>query len=126
MGTLLKMKLFLNTLDNFLDFIQDTFPEFDTDLVITKQAINMTKASNPRVVIEQFMNYIGPYTSQIENCDEGFFLDIDNIKDDIGSENLDFAIKLKKIWTSNGVTLEQKAKIWWYFQNLLKYGLKIT
>jgi hypothetical protein len=121
-----KMKLFLNTLDNFLNFVQDTFPEFESDILITKQAVNLAKNSNPRVVIENFMYYILPYSKQISECDEGFFLNFDNLKpSNISESNVMFAMKLKDIWVSDSITTEQKAQIWLYFQRLLKFGNNI-
>lgn len=118
---LVKIKLFINTLDNLLEFLDDMFPEFKSDISVTKQAISLAKLSNPKVVVEQFMESIIPYTKHISECNEEFFLNFENLET-LHPSNVVFAKRLKDIWLSEVLTIKDKARIWLYFQKLSKYG----
>lgn len=124
MSKILQIKIFNDILDQFMDYLENNFYFFRSDLVLCKSTIEFVRHSNPRLVVEQFMNYVSPYKSYIYNCDEEFFLHtkVDNI---IHSDNLGFVSKVRNIWVSNDITDNQKAHVWLYFQKLLKAGEKI-
>jgi hypothetical protein len=120
---IVKMKLFMNTLDNLVDFLMNTFPMFEADIQIAKQGIRVTRMANPKMVVQEFMEYIGPYAMQIHECDESFFLDKHNLKNaKIKDIDMGFAEQLRDIWSSDTIQDAEKAQIWFYFQKLLKYG----
>lgn len=84
----------------------------------------LIRKSNPRLVVEQFMTYVGPYKKHILECDEDFFLNFETnlSKKDLTEENMVFGMKIKNIWYTKDITDTNKAHIWLYFQKLLKAG----
>jgi hypothetical protein len=74
-------------------------------------------------VVEEFMQYVSPYSDQIFGCDESFFLNFEkNLSSSLTRDNLMFGMKLKSIWQSSNITDIQKATVFFYFQKLLKAG----
>ena len=82
------------------------------------------RKSNPRLVVEQFMNSAVHYKREIFDCNEDFFLNIENFG--LSGENVVFGKKIRSIWRSSEITNEQKAYIWLYFQKLFKAGERVT
>ncbi len=123
MSKIVDMKVFLDILHQFLDYLGDTYPLFKSDIYLTKTSIKLLESTNPRLVVEQFMEYILPYSTQIENCEEEFFLNFDNlVSSDTPQDNVMFAMRIRNIWLAKSTSDTQKAKIWWYFKKLLKSG----
>ena len=102
-------------LDQFIDFLsQNEFKQFHSNLSLTKSAINFLKSTNPRLVVEQFIEIVGPYKNNIFDCNESFFLNFES-SINLSSDNILIGMNLRDIWKSN-ITNEQKAHIWYYFQ----------
>lgn len=126
MDKLTSIKIFTNILYEFLDYLHEKYPEFSSDIYLTKTSVTMLVSNNPRLVVEQFMSYILPYSKQIVNCEEEFFLNFDNlINQDTPSNNIMFAMKIKKIWSDKQTTETDKARIWVFFKKLLKVGKRV-
>jgi hypothetical protein len=129
MNKIVQIKVFNDVMDQFFEYMETEFPYFRSDIVLTKSSIDLIRRSNPRLVVEQFIQYISPYSKQIMECDEDFFL---NFEQNMGldKENLLYGLKLKSIWLANSnqdseKTLRQKATIFFYFQKLLKCASKV-
>lgn len=124
MSKILQIKIFNDILDQFMDYLESNFHFFRSDLVLCRSTIEFVRHSNPRLVVEQFISYVGPYKSYIFSCDEEFFLHtrVDTI---VPEDNLGFVSKVRNIWVSNYITENQKAHVWLYFQKLLKAGEKV-
>ncbi len=123
MSKIVQIKIFNNILDNFLTFIEQDFPFLKSKMMLTRNSVEFVRKANPRMVIEQFMNYAYKYKTKIFDCDEDFFIkeyDIQNINQD------DFmsSINLKELWMSGQITNVQKAKIFLFFQQLYLSGEK--
>lgn len=127
MSKIVQIKIFNDILDQFLDYLESNFLYFKSDLILIKSTIDFIRKSNPRLVVEQFMNYAIPYRQHIFDCNEDFFLNYDLNVNQIGltSDNILFGNKIKNIWISPNTTDNHKAYIWLYFQKLLKAGEKI-
>ena len=119
------MKTFNNVLDDFFEYLETNFPDFSSDLILSRMGVQMVRAANPRLVIEQFMTMIAPLKQKILDCDEDFFLNFQMSANETSNENLLLCSKVKKIWMSDGISREQKAKIFLEFHKLIKSGTKV-
>jgi hypothetical protein len=127
MSKIIQIKIFNDILNQFLDYLEDNFHFFKSDLILIRTTVEFIRSSNPRLVIEQYMSFVGPYSQYIYNCDEDFFLNFDlNLKQlGLTTDNILFGSKIRNIWMSSDITDNQKAYIWLYFQKLLKAGEKV-
>lgn len=129
MNKIVQIKVFNDVLDKFFEYLGSEFPYFMSDLILTKGMIDSVRKSNPRLVVQQFLQYIAPYERQIMECDEDFFLNFEN-NISLDKENMMFGLKLKSMWLSNTdqsseKTLRQKATVFHMFMKLLKIGKTI-
>jgi hypothetical protein len=124
MSKIVQIKIFNDILDQFLEYLDLNFPMFKSDLFLVKNTIDFVRNSNPRLSIDQYMHFVGPYEKYIFNCDEEFFINFDKNLKQLGltPENVLFGNKIRNIWLSSNINDEQKAHIWFYFQKLLKAG----
>lgn len=126
MSKIVQIKIFNDILDQFLDYLENTFDFFKSDIILTRSTIEFIRKSNPRLVVEQYLNYAYPYKKEIFNCDENFFLNFDvNVQSGLTSDDILFGSRIKSIWVSSDITDHQKAYIWLYFQKLIKAGEKV-
>lgn len=128
MNRIIQIKVFNDILDQFLEYMKDEFQYFRSDIILTQSAIGFIRKSNPRLVVEQFIQHITPYSKQITECNEDFFLNFEDTMN-LKNDNLLFGLKLKSIWLDNEDTKEsekQKAIIFFYFQKMLKCASKIN
>lgn len=121
---ILYIKAFNDLLDQFYEFLSSKFPQISPDILIAKTFTEFVRKGNPREVIRQFIEHITPYTDQIMDCNESFFLDYkNNLKGT--NEILMYAPRLKQVWESDKTTDLDKAQIWLYFHKLIKLGNKV-
>lgn len=127
MNKIVQIKIFNDILDQFFEYLENNFPYFKSDIILTKSATVFIRNSNPRLVVEQFMSLVSPYQQQIFDCNENFFLDFENnlTKSGLTVDNVLAGMKIKNMWLSEEITDRQKAYIWLYFQKLLKAGEKV-
>lgn len=127
MNKIVQIKIFNDILDQMFDYLEVTFPLFRSDVVLNRSTVQFIRNSNPRLVVEQFMTYVSPYTKHIFECNEDFFLNFENNlpSNDMSRDDILFGMKIKNIWLSPDTTDTQKAYIWLYFQKLLRAGEKV-
>jgi len=127
MSKIVQIKIFNDILDQFLDFLEQNFLMFKSDIIIIRSTVEFIRKSNPRLVVEQYMTYFGAYQKYIFGCDEDFFLNFDVNLTQLGltSDDILFGSKIRNIWMSSDITDNQKAYIWLYFQKLLKAGANV-
>ena len=121
MSKIAQIKKFNDILDQLFNYLEDTFPFYKSDIILTKNSIHFIRKSNPRLVVEQFLEYVQPYSEQIFSCDEDFFMNFEQNMS-LDQENMLYGLKLKSLWIQNtniSQTLYQKARIFDYFQKLL-------
>jgi hypothetical protein len=130
MNKIVQIKVFNDVLNQFFEYMENEFEYFRSDILLTKSSIDFIRRGNPRLVVEQFVQYITPYSKQIMECDEDFFL---NFEQNMGldKENILYGLKLKSIWMANSnqdheKILRQKATVFFYFQKLLKCASKVV
>jgi hypothetical protein len=125
MNKIVHIKIFNDILDQFFNFLEKSFVDSRSDLILTRNTIEFLRKNNPRLVVEEFMNYIKPFEKQIINCDEDFFINFEqNLPGSTSSkENLLLGSRLKLIWLSIGPQDDiKKASVFYYFQKLIKSG----
>ena len=128
----INIKIFNDILEQFLDYLENEFilTTIISEIIMTKNTILLLKNNNPKLVIEQFKILILPYSKQIYDCDEEFFINFEkNIKIE-DTNNLLTCLKFKDFFTNSNLDelkiLHQKATLFYYFQNLLKYACLIN
>lgn len=72
---------FNNVLIRFLEKIMKWYPELG-DLRLIYRGVETLKKYNPRMVLDQFLFYVGPYYLEIFNKQEQFFTDLNNLMKD--------------------------------------------
>lgn len=127
MSKIVQIKIFNDILNQFFDFLENNFKFYKSDLILAKSGMEFIRKGNPRLVVEQFMGFVGPYKNEIFKCNEDFFLDFDKnmIQKDLTIDNMLNGMKIKNIWLANDTTDHQKAYIWLYFQKLISAGEKV-
>lgn len=126
MSKIIQITTFNNILDQFFEYMETEFPYFRSDLILTKSIITTVRKSNPRLVVEQFLEYMLPFEKQIIECDEDFFMNFEN-NISLDKDNMMYGLKLKSIWLSNQdkkpeKILRGKATIFHFFGKLIKIG----
>jgi hypothetical protein len=120
MNRIIQIKNFNGLLDQFFDFLDESFPEFRSDFILGRSTMELVRRSNPRLVVEQFMDNIRPYRKYIFECDEDFFTSDDTLsRSNLSKDDMLLGMKLKQIWLSNKITTKQKALVFYYFQKLI-------
>lgn len=108
---------FNDMMAQFLVELHKTFPE-EKGIKKMMTSFDMLKTTNPRLVVDGFMNGVSPYADKISTKDDSFLLKemktIDMLKD------LDVA----KNWDT--MSEGTKAAIWQYLQTLYMLGTTIT
>ena len=122
MSILIHIKVFNEILEQFLDYLENEFEDFKSDIILTRSGVEFIRQNNPRLVVEQFVTMIEPFKKQIFDCDEDFFLNFKMIPNDKAM----LCTKVKNIWLSENINTTQKAYIWLYFQKLIKAGEKLN
>lgn len=127
MSKIVQIKIFNDILDQFLDYLEYNFTIFKSDIILIRSTMEFVRRSNPRLVVEQYMSYVGPYENYIFDCNEDFFINFDINLKQIGltSDDILFGNKIRNIWLSNTTTDHQKAYIWLHFQKLLRAGKNV-
>jgi hypothetical protein len=120
---------FNNVLLKFVKKIVRWYPE-QTDLVAIKTGVETFKKYNPRLILDQFMGYIGPYYVKIFNKDEQFFSDLNNMQQDPNFQAIEDQGWQESVMVKMGVFKDlwhempddRKKYVWKMFGALLKVG----
>lgn len=125
MDKIYKIKLFNDTIDSLFDYLIEAFPLYKSDVLLSKSSVLLIRRGNPRIIIQQFIEFVEPYKDKLLNCDEQFFLNFDkNIN--IPKEHIMYGFKLRGIWRSSDISINQKTMLWLYFHRLYKLGKEVV
>ena len=115
--------VFTNTLDKFMDYLDNNFVEIKVDIRKINDLLGLLRMSNPQMMMEQFNECLLPYNTYIDECNDDFFL---NLSQELFNDSmiLDLFHKIRKIWTNPTTSDVQKATIWFYIKTLLKITKK--
>jgi hypothetical protein len=113
---------FNNHFAEFLDDIQQVFPE-DHDVLVAKNALSAIRKANPRLIVKIWNTLVvGKYRNEIESGNIDFFLNKDYSQDLANADNsgkiLESIDRLREPIRS--MSTENKAKCIKYIQNLTK------
>ena len=108
---------FNDMLSQFLVELHKTFPD-EKGIKKMLTSFDVLKSTNPRLVVDTFMNGVTPYADKISAKDETFLLSeietIDFLKD----------LNIKSYWER--MTVNTKSATWQYLQTLYMLGTTIT
>jgi hypothetical protein len=104
-------KKLANLVCRFLDDITSVVPE-ETDLLLLQALIKSVSQVSPGLIMQNFMEFVYPLREKIQNKDESFFLNNENIFGDIEKSKVNH---FKHIWQSNKLTPEDREMIWKWF-----------
>lgn len=124
MSKIIHIKIFNEILDQFFEFLEENFTFLKSDIILSKTTMEFVRRGNPRMVVETFIEYTRPYTKQLFECDENFFLGL-NIENVVEKDYLNFSEKIKRVWIDKNTTDVHKAIVFQFFHKLLKAGSKV-
>jgi len=108
---------FNDMMSQFLVELHKTFPE-EKGIKKMLTSFDLLKSTNPRMVVDSFMNGVSPYASQISAKDDKFLLEeckkIDFLKD----------LDLASYWQR--MSANTRDATWQYLQTLYMLGTTIT
>jgi|TARA_B110000977_G_scaffold165960_1_gene213552 hypothetical protein len=108
---------FNDMMGQFLVELHKTFPE-EKGIKKMMTSFDLLKSTNPRLVVDAFMNGVTPYADRISAKDESFLLKeidtIDFLKD----------LNIKSYWVK--MSESTKGATWQYLQTLYMLGTTIT
>ena len=109
------VQAFNSVMDEFLNELKETFPE-EKKIAVYYNSFLTLKKTNPRKVLELFMNQASPKASLITSRDEKLFTENEDIIPDV---------QLSKLWNDN-LDNETKSAIWQYLNTLFVLGTTIN
>jgi hypothetical protein len=104
-------------MSQFLVELHKTFPE-EKGIKKMLTSFDLLKSTNPRLVVDGYMNGVSPYADKISAKDETFLLE--------EIENIDFLkeLDIKRYWSK--MSEGTKGATWQYLQTLYMLGTTIT
>ena len=108
---------FNDMMSQFLVELHKTFPE-EKGIKKMLTSFDLLKSTNPRLVVDGYMNGVSPYADKISAKDETFLLN--------EIENIEFLkeLDIKRYWTK--MSPNTKGATWQYLQTLYMLGTTIT
>ena len=108
---------FNDMMSQFLVELHKTFPE-EKGIKKMLTSFDLLKSTNPRLVVDGYMNGVSPYADKISAKDETFLLE--------EIENIEFLkeLDIKRYWSK--MTPNTKGATWQYLQTLYMLGTTIT
>ena len=108
---------FNDMMSQFLVELHKTFPE-EKGIKKMLTSFDLLKSTNPRLVVDGYMNGVSPYADKISAKDETFLLD--------EIENIEFLkeLDIKRYWSK--MSPNTKGATWQYLQTLYMLGTTIT
>jgi len=108
---------FNDMMSQFLVELHKTFPD-EKGIKKMLTSFDMLKSTNPRLVVNGFMDGVTPYAGKISAKDETFLLE--------EVENIEFLreLDIKRYW--GNMSTNTKAATWQYLQTLYMLGTTIT
>lgn len=117
MDSITCIKAFNNLILQFLGELIRLFPD-EKDIIVFESKVNILSKTNPRMLVEEFMEYVLPYKEKIMACDEDFFLNLENLN--LNKEAHQKGLSFKHLYQNSDK--RTKATIIAYFQKLIKFG----
>ena len=104
-------------MDQFIEELTECFPN-ESKLKLYANNFNMLKKTNPRKVLEIFLDTVEPYKERIIAKDETVMTD--------SSIPLNSELGLSRVWASEEATDNTKDAIWAHLNTLVMFGSTIN
>ena len=104
---------FIMMMEQFISEMISSFPN-ESKLKVYSNSFDLMKKSNPRKILQLFMDSVSPYTQAIIARDDSIMMD--------ETIPLNRELNLKHIWQSPGITPATKDAIWSHMNTLLMFG----
>jgi hypothetical protein len=104
---------FIVMVEQFLSELTQCFPN-EPKIKKFVNSFDILKKSNPKKILDLFMDKLSPYQERIMNKDETL-MDDDTIA-------LNNELNLKSIWNTPGITENTKNAIWSHLHSILMFG----
>lgn len=104
---------FIMMMEQFISEMIASFPN-EGKLKVYSNSFDMMKKTNPRKILQLFMDSVAPYTQAIIARDDSIMMD--------ETIPLNRELNLKHIWQSPGITPGTKDAIWSHMNTLLMFG----
>ena len=104
---------FIMMMEQFISEMISSFPN-ESKLKVYSNSFDLMKKSNPRKILQLFMDSVSPYTQAIIDRDDSIMMD--------ETIPLNRELNLKHIWQSPGITPATKDAIWSHMNTLLMFG----
>jgi len=111
------LSTFIEMMEQFISELVETFPN-EKKLKSYKLKFETLKSTNPRSILEMFINEMSPFISYVNAKDESFILEE---KSEIIQK-----LQLKKLWQSEEMTENTKDAIWAHLNTLYIFGSTIN
>lgn len=120
------LSMFVEQLSSLGGELSDMYPS-DVDIRMAKNSIEALKTMNPKLLYDNFVNFIYPYKNEILSKNENFFINMDyseKIKAQGADQNKMMTVmNLKKYW--GNMSDSTKECMWQYFTVLVMLCDKI-
>lgn len=110
-------------MDKMIKYLEECVPN-DKELEKQKLKLETGMKSNPRGTIEMFVDSVTPHADHILQGDDSYFIDKDAASLGVDATYLQFAEKLKTLWTK--LTEDQQERVKNFFKLLLMLGAIVT
>lgn len=114
---------FREQMNKLIKYLEGCVPN-DKELEKQKLKLETGMKANPRGTIEMFVDSVTPYADHILKGDDSYFINNDAATLGVDTEYLQFAEKLKGLWTK--LTGEQQERVKNFFKLLLMLGAIAT
>ena len=104
---------FIMMMEQFISEMIASFPN-ESKLKVYSNSFDLMKKTNPRKILQLFMDSVAPYTQAIIARDDSIMMD--------ETIPLNRELNLKHIWQSPGITAATKDAIWSHMNTLLMFG----
>ena len=108
----------MKQIENFIEEISILFPDIKS-IKLFRHQYEMVKMTNPKVLLESFIQYVYPHKSEIISENEDFFITGGGQEFLIGNDSLTkFRDTMSEIWLEK-LSEENKKICWKYFKVFL-------
>ena len=108
-------QIFMKQIENFIEEISILFPDIKS-IKLFRHQYEMVKMTNPKVLLESFIQYVYPHKTQIMTENEDFFKAGGGQEFLNGNDSLTkFRDTMSEIWLEK-LSIENKKICWKYFK----------
>ncbi|ARR75039.1 hypothetical protein SAGO17_00121 [Mimivirus AB-566-O17] len=111
-----------NTLKGLYKFVKEVCPEELHSINQMESVTNALENTSYSIFFDWCNDILAPYKCQIMNCDSDFFLGMNS--DSWNSSKKMYFSKFTQVYKT--LSEENRVKLWWYFQQLIKISERVA